>query len=338
MTALRFGMVGTGMIAEVLAKAIQAVETAELSAVSSRLAENAEKFAKEHNIPNHFATWQEMVNSDLIDAVYVAVPSYAKDDIAQAAAATKKHLLVDKPFLSLPSVQAMVDACQTNNLAFMDGTHFVHHPRTHHLKAKMMDEIGTPQAIHSNFFFPFMETSNIRFQPGKEPKTAVGDMAWYCMRAIVEYMPQATDVIQVSGYGQRLQETNSIIRGAAFMQFNDNCTTTCNFGYNAGVCLMDLDILGQTGSYNVDDFVLDWQSGFPFDRPNHTVGYTIKKEMLMPTECEHIKIPNPKPQTEHMIERFVEFAANPGGKDAQNSIAATLKTQKFLDALWEALK
>lgn len=338
MTNLRFGIVGTGMIAEVLAKAIHAVDTAELAAVASRLPENAESFAQQHNIPNHFATWQEMVNSDKIDAVYVAVPTYAKDEIAQAAAIAQKHLLVDKPFLSLPSVQAMVDACQTNGVAFMDGTHFVHHPRTHHLKAKMQNEIGSPQAIHTNFFFPFMETSNIRFQPGKEPKTAVGDMAWYCMRAITEYMPQANDVIQVSGYGQRLEETNSIIRGAAFMQFNDGCTSTFNFGYNAGVCMMDMDILGHTGAYYVDDFVLDWQSGFPFDRPDYQVGYTIKKDMLMPKECEFIHIPNPKPQTETMIERFVEFAANPTSDDAQQSIKGTLKTQKFLDAVWEALK
>lgn len=338
MPPLRFGIVGTGMIAEVITKAIQKVDTASVTAVSSRVAANAETFAKQHNIPHHFATWQEMLNSDETDAVYIATPTYAKEEIAVAAAQAKKHLLVDKPFLSLPSVTLMVNACHANEVAFMDGTHFVHHPRTYHLKKNMANEIGSPQAIHSNFFFPFMDTSNIRFQPGKEPKTAVGDLAWYCMRAVTEYMPQAETVVNVSGFSQWLDDTNSIIRASAHIEFNDGLTKTFHVGYNAGVCLMDLDIFGHTGLYHLDDFVLDWQSGFPFDRPNYDVGYTLRQDMKMPSECEYIPIPNPIPQTERMIQRFAEFASNPFSPDVQKSIHTTLKTQKFLDAVWDAVK
>lgn len=36
------------------------------------------------------------------------------------------------------------------------------------------------------FYFPFSDRENIRFDPTDEPMGAVGDMAWYSMRAVVE--------------------------------------------------------------------------------------------------------------------------------------------------------
>ncbi len=74
MGKIRFGIVGTGNIAHRFAQAVKNVEEAELVAVASRTAANAEKFGDEFNIPVRFDSYEKMAKSDVIDAAYIAVP------------------------------------------------------------------------------------------------------------------------------------------------------------------------------------------------------------------------------------------------------------------------
>ena len=45
-----------------------------------------------------------------------------------------------------------------------------------------------PVRCTPRFYFPFDDYHNIRFDPQQEPTGALGDMAWYSMRAVVEYL------------------------------------------------------------------------------------------------------------------------------------------------------
>jgi predicted dehydrogenase len=61
--------------------------------------------------------------------------------IAIAAAKNKKHVLAEKTFASLASVQRIVEETTKSGVAFMDATHFPHHPRTKKLQS-MRDDIS----------------------------------------------------------------------------------------------------------------------------------------------------------------------------------------------------
>ena len=335
MSTLNIGIVGSGMIAGVIAKAIQGVETATLAAVASRRPESAGEFAREHKIPTIFATWEEMVGSDLIDAVYVATPTAVKEEISITAADNGKHILVDKPFASLESLEKIIAAAQQNKVAFMDATHFPNHPRTHQIKSTAKESIGEPIAVRTNFFFPFLDRKNIRFNVVKEPTGAVGDMAWYSMRAVAEYLAPTTDIRVISGAITRDKDSGAVIKGSGLIVFEDDKSTTFDFGYNAGVCLMDLDILGSAGMFHIDDFVLDWKDGFAFDNPNHKVGYTKRSEMQSPDEFEFIEAGAAEPQTNTMIRNFVRYALEPGSRQEIASTSITRLTQSLLDRFWQ---
>ncbi len=54
------------------------------------------------------------------------------------------------------SLQRIVDEAQKSGVAFMDATHFTHHPRTKKVQAEINETIGAVQAIRTCFFFPFM--------------------------------------------------------------------------------------------------------------------------------------------------------------------------------------
>lgn len=338
MEKLRLGIVGSGMIADIIANAVKKVDTVEVVAVTSRRIEKAQEFAKEHNINNVFMSWEEMIESDLVDAIYIATPTSVKEEIALFGAKNKKHLLVDKPFDSLGSLTNIINSANENGVAFMDATHFTNNPRTVEIKNNLDEEIGIVQVVRTSFFFPFMDRENIRFNEEKEPLGSVGDMAWYNLRAVAEYLQTNSPIKTISGGIIRDEQTNAIIRGTGVVVYEDGKSSTFDFGYNAGVCVMDLDILGHKGMISLDDYVLDWNSGFAFNNPNHNIGYTIREGMAEPKEFEYVSVNSEKPQASYMIENFASLTKKPQSKEAQYRIDLALKTQELLDLYWNAVK
>ena len=331
---LRIGIVGAGLIAGVMANAIKNVEGIKLVAVASRKKLSAQNFADEFGIKQVFEHWSELVANDQIDEVYICTPTAFREEIALEAAKNKKHILVEKPFLSLESVMRITKQAQAQGVAFMDGTHFSHHPRSRTIKKDIENTIGQVKAIRSCFFFPSNDKSNIRLNVEKEPTGALGDMGWYCMRAIVEYMNDLSEVKVCKAIVDRDEDTGAIIRGSGVIIFEDGRSSTFDFGYNTGVCLMDLDILGEKGMIRLDDYVLDWSKSFVFSNPDFNVGYTLRKEVMTPEQFEYITVNSALPQAELMVKHFIELTKNPDGKAAKESTDIAVQTQKLLDHVW----
>ena len=339
MTQLRIGIIGSGMIAGVIAKAIQQTDSAIVAGVASRRLDSATAFANEYGIATVFQSTNEMLASNTVDAVYIATPTSVKEEIAIAAATAKKHLLIDKPFASLASLQNIIDAAQKNAVTFMDATHFSHHQRTKLLcSGKLKEEIGEPHTVRTSFFFPFQDKTNIRFNPEKEPSGAVGDMAWYSMRAIVEYLKPTTPLSQIGGAVVKDKTTEAIVGGSGHIAYEDGKSSTFNFGYHAGVCVMDLDVMGPQGMIRLDDFVLDWKDGFAFDNPAHKVGYTKRSQMQTPDEWQYLTVPADKAQATLMIEDFVHQANDSANTALEQSIELAIQTQSLLDQYWNTVK
>ena len=121
MKKLRFGIVGTGNIAHRFAEAIKNVENAELSAVASRTQENADKFADEFGIEHRFASYEEMAQSDVIDAAYIAVPHSGHKDCSMLMMRNSKHVLCEKPMaVNLCEAEEMFRCAEENNVFLME--------------------------------------------------------------------------------------------------------------------------------------------------------------------------------------------------------------------------
>jgi len=333
---IKFGIVGTGFIADVVANAIKDTE-ARLVAVASRRRESADAFADKHGGMQVFESWNDLVAWDGLDAVYVATPTSAREEICITAVQNKKHILAEKPFANISSLQKITGACRAKGVAFMDATHFVHHPRTKQLKQEIEERIGKVQAIHTSFFFPSMDRSNIRFNPEKEPAGAIGDMAWYSMRALTEFVTTSASLVSASGFVQSDDITGAIIRGAGVLLLSDGCTSTWDVGYNVATCVMDLNIFGQRGMISLDDFVLDWADGFAINIPGYPVGFIQRSGIINPTGFKGVSTPSHQPQIIHMIQNFIALTADPEGQAARASMRISEQTQGLLDAVWNKL-
>jgi predicted dehydrogenase len=336
--AFNLGIVGSGYIAGVVARAMQDVPDGQVAAVASRRRENAEAFAAQYGVGTVFSTWQELVTSDVVDAVYVATPTNVREEVAVAAAQHGKHVLGDKPFASLESLQRIIAACRANGVAFMDATHFTHHPRTAQIQREMAERVGTVKGIRSAFFFPNNDRSNIRYDVNKEPTGAFGDMVWYNMRAIVEYTSADVSLIDSSGFLQRDAVTGAVVRLSGVLCLSNGCLSTWDAGFTVGNLVMNLDLLGERGVISMDDYILDWETIPPLPSPGYPVGFTQRTGIANPQGYTQVATLSARSQSTLMMINFAAICADPTSAAAEASIRRAERTQGLLDSVWPSLK
>jgi predicted dehydrogenase len=323
---LRWGVVGTGGIANSMAGMIKMAQAADLGAVSSRRMETAREFAQTHDVPNAFDSWQEMITSDTVDAIYVATPTSVREEICIAAAKAGKHVLGEKPFASLPSVRRITAACRDNDVAFMDGTHFVHHPRTQDIRQHRVERLGRVWSVASAFQFNLPDRGNIRYNPELEPMGAIGDAGWYNMRAAVEYLPADVVLGTTNAHLRRDAETGAAIGGSGVLEFSDGSSSTWNCGFDSGAVVMDLRITGTDGVINIDDFLSQ--------NPDGSADFLYRKGGWGGGESREINIASGRPGAALMFEDMAAAAADPSLRGQW--MTATERTQALLDSAWMA--
>ncbi|MFF4119611.1 Gfo/Idh/MocA family protein [Streptomyces sp. NPDC001714] len=103
--ALRWGVLGTGWIAERFVNSVRCHTRQRFTAVASRTAGRAAGFAARHGIPGSYGSYEELVTAADVDVVYVATEHTAHLACAQLALRAGKHTLVEKP-LALDAAQA----------------------------------------------------------------------------------------------------------------------------------------------------------------------------------------------------------------------------------------
>jgi len=320
--ALRWGVVGTGGIANRMAPMIQMAPSATLSAVSSRRMDTAREFAEQHSVEHAFDSWEDMIASDTVDAIYVATPTFIREEICLAAANHGKHVLGEKPFADLASLQRITAACRLNNVAFMDGTNFVHHPRPAFIRAHIEEHVGNPWSVASAFQFNLTDTSNIRMNPDLEPYGAIGDAGWYNMRVAVEYLPDDIEIAAVSAYLRREEVNGAVVTASGVIQFDNGSTTTWNCGFESGSLVMDLRISGSGGIVKMDDFLVNLTEPA---RHEHIVGWGDDRVQIIETAA-------PLPAAAQMYENVAAMSGSPDLFEA--SVRASERTQEWLDAIW----
>lgn len=127
---LRFAIVGAGFIGGIHAQALAAIPEAQVTVVCSRSEKNAATLAQKAGAA--WATdYRQAVKRDDVDVVCVCTPSGTHAEIAEAAAAAGKHLVVEKPLdVTLERVDRIIEAATKANvklacifpLRFMKGT------------------------------------------------------------------------------------------------------------------------------------------------------------------------------------------------------------------------
>ncbi|HSH01077.1 MAG TPA: Gfo/Idh/MocA family oxidoreductase [Anaerolineae bacterium] len=167
MSTVRWGLVSTANINRRLIPAIRASRRGQLTAVASRSQTSANTYAQQWDIPHAFPSYQAMLDSNLIDAVYISLPNHLHAEWTIKALRAGKHVLCEKPFaITLDEVDAMTAAAQETNCVLAEAFMYRHHPQTKIVGDWVQNgQLGDITLVRATFNFAFQTRDNIRLNP-----------------------------------------------------------------------------------------------------------------------------------------------------------------------------
>ena len=140
---IRFGMIGTGKIAEKFWQANRYGKDFELTAVYSRTLERARQFGFQKGQLQYFDDLEAFANSDCIDAVYVASPNCCHYEQVMTLLKAGTHVLCEKPMASnLEQAQEMFAEAEKQNLILLEGMRSIYAPSFQKM-IPYMETLGT---------------------------------------------------------------------------------------------------------------------------------------------------------------------------------------------------
>jgi len=210
-------------------------------------------------------SYDEIVTSENVDAVYVPIPTGIRKEWVIKAAEAGKHVLCEKPIANNASeAQEMIDACAANNVQFMDGVMFDHSQRLVHIRNILQEQkvIGKLRRINTQFCFAGdaeFQSTNIRTDSALEPHGCLGDVGWYCIRFTLwaAGLREPTHVTARTLTHLQGNDSDGEVPGefSAELQFEDGVSATfyCSFLTENQQTVV---LSGDKGYISIEDFVL----------------------------------------------------------------------------------
>jgi len=161
---ISFGIIGCSKIArKAVLSAINSSQFAEIGRIGSRDLSKAKEFCEYFHCDN-YGTYDEVLEDENIDIVYISLPNSLHEKWTIKAAKKRKHVWCEKPSTtSFISAKKMVEACKKNNVRLFEGLMFRYHPQQKLVK-KIVDKgiLGDLLKFFGNYSFPYQsKDSNI---------------------------------------------------------------------------------------------------------------------------------------------------------------------------------
>ena len=155
MPKIRWGVIGTGAIANAFAHSIKYCNYSELISVYGRNKETLKVFSKKFNI-NGIDAVEKLVSSNDIDAIYIATPHSSHFKYALEAIKNKKHVLCEKP-IAMNHIESMVlfGLAKDFEVFLMEAYMYRTHPQTFNILQNIECLRGSNEKIEINSSFGF---------------------------------------------------------------------------------------------------------------------------------------------------------------------------------------
>ena len=347
----RWGFLSTASIGRKNWQAVLDAGNAQVTAVASRSIEPAARFIDECQAecpmtkkPTALGSYDELIESPEVDAVYVPLPTGLRKEWILKAAAAGKHVLIEKPAGdSAPEVEEMISACKKTGVQFMDGVMFMHSARLPEMRGALdAGAVGDIRRATAQFSFhadeEFVRT-NIRTHSALESMGALGDLGWYTSRWILWAMNWEMPSRLTAKIHSEMQHPDSPGKVpaelSAELEFSNGKSASMHCSFVSQHCQLAM-VGGTKGYLTVQDFVL------PFDGA-HELEYQILNSAFGSKGCQFTMNPG------RAVRKVNEIPSNGTGSQESRMIQTfsanvlkgapdpfwpeiTLKTQRVLDA------
>lgn len=241
MKHLKWGIIGTGMIANSFARNLKTTDKATLLAVASRSSDRAKEFAGKYDIPKAYDSYDSLLKDNEIDAVYIALPNTLHKEWSIKCAEAGKHILCEKPItVNRKELEDILEVVKKCDVFFMEAFMYRCHPQWAKIKQIIADgAIGEVRAIKSTFSYNMgMNLENIRMS---NPAAGGGlmDVGCYCVsfsRLIAGEEPIKAKCVGYIGKESRVdQQTAGVLMFPSGAVASFECGTQVNIPTFAGV-------------------------------------------------------------------------------------------------------
>ncbi|XVF80445.1 hypothetical protein PTKIN_Ptkin15bG0073800 [Pterospermum kingtungense] len=344
---IRFGIIGCASIARKVARAINLAPNSTLHAIGSRSIEKAKQFASVnglHQSVKVYGSYDQVLKDPLVDAVYMPLPTSLHVHWAVMAAQNGKHVLIEKPTaLDVGELDRILEACESNGLQFMDGSMWLHHPRTVKMKemlfhSKLLGDVNYIYSTSTTSASPEFFENDIRVKTNLDALGALGEIGWYCLGAVLWAKNFQLPTV-VTALPDVTKNSNGVIMScSASIQYRDaagaktDAIIHCSFLSNTS---MDLVISGSGGTLNLNDFII------PYEESSAAFEFTLGAKFVelhigWNEKPQKAVVASELPQEALMIQEFARlvqgirtsaFLADPTWPEISR------KTQMLLDAV-----
>lgn len=196
---IRWGVMGSGWIAEKFIESVRAHTPQNIAAVGSRSMSAAQAFASRMGIAKVYGTYEDLVADPDLDVIYVATPHNFHHATVTLALNAGKHVFVEKP-IALNRVQAveLAELARHKNLFFAEALWSFFLPKFDVLRQVLeAGFIGDIKSVHTDYGEYFTRDHRIF-----DPKLAGGpllDLGTYPVSLLTALLGVPTQVV---GIGQ----------------------------------------------------------------------------------------------------------------------------------------
>ena len=213
MARVRWGVLSTASIGRLVIEASRKATDAEFVAVASRDPARARAFAGELGLEASFGSYEELLASGAVDAVYVPLPVAMHTEWTVKALEAGKHVLCEKPFAtSAEDAARCFDAAEAAGRRCVEGLMWRHHPQTTLARKLVADgAIGRLAYVRAAL--------SVHVEPGDIRRSvelgggALNDLGCYCVSGIRLFAGEPSQVYATqvrdgpAGVGLRLAAT-----------------------------------------------------------------------------------------------------------------------------------
>lgn len=309
MNTVKYGIIGAGKIAEKFVDACNQVEGAEVVSVGARSLEKAQNFADIFQIKHAYGSYQELVDDDEVQAVYIAVINVAHFPAIELAAKAGKAILCEKPaIMTAEQSKNLQKLLQETNVLFMEALWTIFLPVVQMSKKWIAEErIGTVKAIDTTFSFWGEKKPGSRLYEKDLWGGGLIDVGVYCIAlcmCITETNP--IDIKSMEYIG----DTQVDEYGSVLLRFPNDIIAEGHYGISLHRRREAL-IYGEEGYIEIEDFVNGMHVHL-FNRRNELLEtYTSEHKNGFIYEVEHftqLYLAGEKESTIHPISRSLAYA------------------------------
>ena len=317
---VRFGILGAaGITPSALITPAHASPDVQLTAVAARSRARTEEFAAEHGIEQVLGSYDELLASPDVDAVYIPLPNSAHAEWTVRAARAGKHVLVEKPFASnADEARRVVDAIAGLPVVVMEAFHYRHHPLIRRAEEVLASgAIGEVTSASAVFDVTLPDRGNIRYdwELAGGSTMDLGCYSIHLLRTLLKAEPTVLSAEARRVDGGQIDEALT-----ARLEFPGRITATASSSLLEDVERQSAVVEGTRGSLAIEGFV----------KPHGGNSLTLTVDGVTTTE-------EVAPQVTSYGEQLAAFVAavEHGGPvlvDAADSIA----TMAVIDACYRA--